>query len=81
MVRLKLLLCLLKKKNKCNLKSRYSCVSDAFFGDYLENSLFYFISFLAGESETNPFLFLIFADELFVKHLRRNFRISYDHLI
>jgi hypothetical protein len=63
MVRLKLLLCLLEKKNKFNLKSRYSYVSDAFYWDYLENSLFYLISFLAGEIEMNPFLFLIFPDE------------------
>ena len=38
MVRLKLLHCLLEKKKKCNLKSRYSYVSDAFYWDNLENS-------------------------------------------
>ena len=45
MVRLKLLHSLLEKKKKCNLKSRYSYVSDAFCWDNLENSLFCFICF------------------------------------
>ena len=72
MVRLKLLLCLLKKKiKKCNLKSRNSYVSDAFF---------FFLGFWAGD----PMLLLIFPDKLFVKHIRNGlvsdeWRAASDH--